>query len=441
MSQGKMKEEDISYTNIKTKDHVLLDIVQEEEDLVESIGEKMKNISSFHRINRVPQEVKKGSENSYSPKLVSIGPFHHGVDTLKNMEEQKWCYLNTLVSRKPINTQPILENCVKALRNLEEKARKCYGEDTIDQIGSNEFVQMMLLDCGFIIEVFIKLALKGYRRRDDMFFSNYEMFFRLRCDLILLENQIPFFVLHQIFHLVPIPKECNYSLIQLSLLFFRKLIPGEGLITIEKFGPEVHHLLDLVRQCYLPTIPQIQPNGVQKHLHNVLHLHAVGIKFKKAVSESVMNVRFTKDKVLEIPTLKIHNYSEILFRNLMALEHFGSTSMRVRYPASDVRTTVSTTTLRAHSNIGSKHVMSYVYLMKSLVRSAKDASHLIQREILDSSLYNDEEIFQLFHKLHVEFDVKDFYYSGLCEKVNGYKKKTMWKVCCQKLSNVYKKTS
>ncbi|XP_060174019.1 UPF0481 protein At3g47200-like [Lycium barbarum] len=417
MSQGKMKEEDISYTNAKTEDHVLLDIVQEEEDLVQSIGEKMKNISSVHRINKVPQELKQGSEHDYSPKLVSIGPFHHGVATLNDMEEHKWCYLNTLVSRKPINTQTILENCVKTLRNLEDKARKCYGENTIDQIGSNEFVQMMLLDSCFIIELFIKFAIKGFRRRDDISFSNYEMFCRLRCDLILLENQIPFLVLHQMFHLVPIPKGCTYSLIQLALLFFRKLIPGEGLVTTERFGPEVHHLLDLVHQCYLPTSAQIRSSGVEKHTHEVLRLHRVGIKFKKAISDSVMNIRFTKDGVLEIPPLKIHSYSEILFKNMVAMELCGT------------------------SRSGPKHVVSYVYLMKSLVRFENDARYFTRREILDSSSSNDKEILELFTRLHVDFDVKDFYYSGLCDKVNKYKKETMWTQCCQKISHVFKKTS
>lgn len=414
-----MKEEDISYTNVKRNDHASLDIEQEEEeDVVKSIGEKMKNMSSSHSINIVPQEVRKESEYSYSPKLVSIGPFHHGVDNLKAMEEYKWCYLNTLISRKPINTQTILENCVKTLTNLEDKARKCYGENTIGHIGSNEFVQMMLLDSGFLIEVFIKFALKGFRRRDDIFFSNHEMFFRLRCDLILLENQIPFFILHQMFHLVPIPKECTYSLMQLALLFFRKLIPGEGLVTMDKFGPNIHHLLDLIHHCYLPTIPKLHTNGTEKHMHNALHLHEVGIKFKKAVTDSVMNVRFTKGIVLAIPPLKIDKYTEILFKNMVAMEQSGTFKS------------------------GGKHFASYVYLMKSLVRSVDDARVLTQKEILESSMYNDEEIFQLMLRIHVEqFDVLDFYYSGICEKVEECKKKKKWKNCCQKISNVYKKTA
>ncbi|KAM3337442.1 hypothetical protein P3S68_031767 [Capsicum galapagoense] len=416
MSKGEVKEVDVSYTNVETNDHVL-DIVQEEEeeeDLVQSIREKMENTSSFHRINRVPDEPKKKSEHSYSPKLVSIGPLHHGVDNLKDAEEHKWCYLNTLVSRKPINTETILENCVQTLRSLEDKARKCYGENTNEHIGSNEFVQMMLLDSSFLIELFIKFAIKGFRRRDDMFFSDSEMFFRLRCDLILMENQIPFFVLHQVFHLVPIPKECTtYSLIQLALLFFRKLIPGEGVVSTARYSPDIHHLLDLIHHCYLPTSLQIHSNGTQKHMHNVLHLrHVLGIKFKKAISESVMNIRLTKNKVLEIPTLKLHRYSEVLFKNMVAMEQCG----------------------------GRKHIASYVYLMKSLVRSAEDASYLTEREILDSSLYNDEKIYQLMEELNVKLDVKDFYYSGLCEKANGYKKKNKWKEWRQKISSVYKKT-
>ncbi|KAI3469289.1 hypothetical protein Pfo_025952 [Paulownia fortunei] len=392
-----------------TRDHVSIEITNED-ILLSSIKEKMECISVSHCVCRVPEELFKGNEGKYFPSSVSIGPFHHGKDCLKVMEDQKWRYFNTLLSRKP-NAEAILDSCIRAMRHVEQKARKFYGETL--EMGSDQFVEMLLVDGCFIIELFLEFAIKSLRRRDDPFFSTNDRIFRLRCDLILFENQVPFFILEQLFHLLPIPIHCRMSLIELALCFFRKLIPGDhAQFPLEIFGPQTHHLLDLIRQHYLPTSPEVLSSGGQTHMHQATRLSATGIRVKKTISGSPSNIRFFNGE-LKIPSLEIHSYTEILFRNLIAMEH-------------------------CHPEC-SKHVTSYAILMKRLIRSKRDVRLLHGKEILIDGHDREGEIVYLFQRLHVDINEKDFYYRGLCEQVNGYqtRRRPVW---WQDIRHTYHKT-
>ncbi|GFQ01772.1 upf0481 protein at3g47200 [Phtheirospermum japonicum] len=385
-----------------TKDHVSIEITNADINLISSIKEKMGCISLSHCISRVPQQLSKENEEKYFPSLVSIGPFHnHG---LKAMEDQKWRYLNALLSRKP-NAEQILDTCIRALREVEKKVRNFYTESI--NIGSDEFVEMLLVDGCFIIELFLEFSIKSLRRRDDPFLSSNDTIQRLRCDLILFENQIPFFVLDQIFHLVPIPKQCQISLFELALCFFRKLIPGDhSQFNIDIFAPQTHHLLDLIRQHYLPTVPKVKVlSGVgQSHIHRATHLVASGIRVEKSISESPSDITFFNGE-LKIPSLEFHVYTEILLRNLVAMEHC------------DPRC--------------SKHVTSYATLMKRLIQSKRDVRLLQEKDILIGHGHEREgQVVHLFQRLNVDINEEDFYYKGICEQINGYQtrgKQVSWK--------------
>ncbi|KAK4425952.1 hypothetical protein Salat_1789200 [Sesamum alatum] len=370
-------------------DHVSIEIMTED-NLASSIKEKMELISLSHSVCRVPEELLKGNEAKYFPSSVSIGPFHRGTAVLQVMEDQKWRYLNALISRNA-NSDATLESCIRALRQTEHKARNFYTEKI--NMGNDQFVEMMLLDGCFIIELFLAYAIKTLRRRDDPCFSTNDMLFRLKCDLILLENQVPFFILEQLFHLVPIPKHCHMSLIDLALCFFKKLI-DHSQSPPEIFRPETHHFLDLIRQHYLPTDPHVPSSVRYTHIDQATHLESVGIRVEKTISEIPSNINFFHGK-LKIPSLEIHGYTEILFRNLIAME--------LSIPKC------------------SKHVTSYVILMERLMRSTEDVRLLRNRDILiDGHERREEEIVLLFKSLHVDINVKEFYYGGVCEQIEVY---------------------
>nr|GMD15365.1 ALG-2 interacting protein X-like [Ipomoea batatas] len=322
-----------------------------------------------------------------------------------------------------------LDACIERLRRLESRARKCYGEAI--GMGRDEFVEMMLLDGCFIIELLLKFAFRGLRRKDDPCFSSREAFYGVRSDLILAENQIPFFVVEHLYKAVPLPKDCgSFSLAYLFLLFVRKLIdrPPEGLAATQdqKFGLFVYHLLDLVRHCYLPATPPLQSTGEHKNLYSATQLQAAGIKFRKkelsSTDQSILDITYDHTGVLAIPPIKVQSHTEILFRNIIALEEYTPDQ--------------------------TNHVASYIYLMKCLIRCKQDVSFLRRKGIIlqSGTMENDEEILRVFDGLHVKINVdEEFYYRGLCEKVNrfsnvGMEKKKKKEVLWHKMGNVYHRT-
>ena len=80
---------------------------------------------------------------------MSIGPFHHNQEALRAFEDQKKRYLSRLQNQRSRGCVVHLEN---AMKEMEEKTRKCYSED-FGGIESDDFVQMMLLDGCFIVEL------------------------------------------------------------------------------------------------------------------------------------------------------------------------------------------------------------------------------------------------------------------------------------------------
>ncbi|CAL2243580.1 unnamed protein product [Prunus armeniaca] len=106
-----------------------------------------------------------------------------------------------------------LEVCNNAIYDLDEKVRGCYSEK-IDHIDKNVLAEIMLLDGCFILELFLSydqyLNMKLEDESDPIFNSAW-MIAALRHDLILLENQILFFILKSLYdamksHLKGIPR-------------------------------------------------------------------------------------------------------------------------------------------------------------------------------------------------------------------------------------------
>ncbi|KAJ0076595.1 hypothetical protein Patl1_35281 [Pistacia atlantica] len=48
----------------------------------------------------VPQSLVEINEKAYQPRIVSIGPYHNGLEHLKIIEEHKWRFLGSLLERK-----------------------------------------------------------------------------------------------------------------------------------------------------------------------------------------------------------------------------------------------------------------------------------------------------------------------------------------------------
>jgi hypothetical protein len=98
------------------------------------------------------QELHKIKPEAYTPKLISIGPFHHGGNEFKDMEKHKVRYFKDFLKR----TRKSMDDLLEIIKVDKEKISHCYSEDCIVQ-SVDHFMKMILLDAIFIIELFLKV--------------------------------------------------------------------------------------------------------------------------------------------------------------------------------------------------------------------------------------------------------------------------------------------
>ncbi|CAH9123616.1 unnamed protein product [Cuscuta epithymum] len=200
----------------------------------------------------------------YQPRIVSIGPYHHGKPHLKTIQEHKWRFLARVIKRTTEAKGVGLKQYIEAVKGLEAEARLSYSEDIT--LKDNEFVEMLVLDGCFVVEMFRAFTGVIPFEKDDPFGSMQWIRFSLRDDFLCLENQIPFQVLEKLFTLTKMDGEkipvlflgenpdSNLSLIALHFFntsgaFARK---PEVLEAFLGDGLKGQHLLDILRRSYFP---------------------------------------------------------------------------------------------------------------------------------------------------------------------------------------------
>ncbi|CAL9137766.1 unnamed protein product [Musa acuminata var. zebrina] len=411
------------------------DATPPESEWVISIREKLKQARNDeagvpwarYSIYRVPKSLREGDEKAYMPQVVSIGPYHHGKRRLRDMERHKWRALHRMLRRTGGDVRVYLD----AVGALEERARACY-EGPI-AFNDNEFVEMMVLDGTFVLELFrgVGAAGKGFKElgyaRNDPVFAMRGTMHGIQRDMIMLENQIPLFVLDRLLGLQIGQPEQHGLVARLAICFFDPLMPTDeplrknhramsessSTTRADAFDPLTEtglHCLDVFRRSLLRIGPKPTPGLWIKRwsharrvadrrrlqlIHCVTELREAGIKFRQRRTDRFWDIEF-KDGVLKIPRLLIHDGTKSLFLNLIAFE-------------------------QCHSDC-TKDITSYVIFMDNLINSEEDVSYLHYRGIIEHWLGNDGEVADLFNKLCLEvvFDFDDSYLSGLSERVNKY---------------------
>ncbi|ESQ45506.1 hypothetical protein EUTSA_v10010906mg [Eutrema salsugineum] len=378
-------------------------------------------------IYRVPHYLQENDKKSYFPQTVSLGPYHHGKEHLLPMEHHKWRGVNMVMKR----TKHHIEMYIDAMKVLEEKARACY--EGLLCLSSNKFTEMMVLDGCFVLEIFrganndkgfLEL---GYGRNDPVFAMRGSMH-SIQRDMVMLENQLPLFVLNRLLELQLGAQNQTGLVAQLAIRFFNPLMPSDKTSTrtdqaeiensLDKdnnfFNPiadkdkEELHCLDVFRRSLLrPSLKpeprlsrtrwswkkRVADKRQQQLIHCVTDLREAGIKFKRRETDRFWDVKF-KNGYLEIPKLLIHDGTKSLFSNLIAFEqcHIDSNN----------------------------DITSYIIFMDNLIDSAEDVSYLHYCGIIEHWLGNDSEVADLFNRLcqEVAFDLQNSYLSELSNKVN-----------------------
>jgi hypothetical protein len=348
-------------------------------------------------IFRVPQSLIDINGKSYQPRIVSIGPYHRGQPKLQMMEEHKWRYLRSLLSRTKEAKGITLEDYLKSIHPLEKDARECYSENI--HLGTDEFLEMMVLDGCFMLELFRKVDnTKLFEPQDPIATMAWILPFFYR-DFLRLENQIPFFVLERLFETSKTPdEESGPSLSLLAMRFFNNIMQRPDPVIETCHDLKGLHLLDLVRSSFIPRDEESPPHEVNTPthiIHCVSKLRRSGIKLNPGKAESFLVVNFRRG-VIDMPTITIDDFMSSFLVNCVAFE-------------------------QCH-NGGSKHFTTYATFLDCLVNTAKDVEYLCDRNIVENYFGTEAEVARFINNLgkDVAFDINLCYLSKLFNDVHEY---------------------
>ncbi|KAI8003848.1 UPF0481 protein [Camellia lanceoleosa] len=347
--------------------------------ITRGIDEKLTQISpspSECCIFRVHKQLRGVNEKAYEPETIAIGPYHRSKHSLQMMEEHKLRYLKLLLKRKGESSA---DRYVAAIKSREQEARRCYAEPI--SLNANEMIEMMVLDGCFIIELMQKFGMADLRDENDSIFQMDWIVRRLQRDLMLFENQLPFFILRELFDKIEGPNHHN-RLIYLALCFFRDLLPGPGYREHVDGNShfEIRHLLGLIHNNWLPSFAGIVPNGDGSNkkgnwrfIPNTIELQEAGVKLVKIEGASLFDIKFEYG-VMKIPSLTIEDRTESFLRNLIAYEQYCPDNQLT-------------------------YITDYVGFMDCLIDSPKDVEILSRRGIIDNWLGNNEVVSTIFSKI------------------------------------------
>ncbi|KAG8653106.1 UPF0481 protein At3g47200 [Manihot esculenta] len=377
---------------MEKNDQVSIDIGK----LARSLRNEMEILQSLSEeccIYRVPMRLRQLNEIAYTPRVVSIGPLHHGNQEFKAMEDHKLRYLHDFLEWSKVN----IEDCIKLVQKSEIRLRNCYAE--ILKFSSEDFVKMILLDATFIIVLLVKAFSTDSWSINDRIFNKPWLIVDIKRDMSLLENQLPFFILEELFKQSNMEDRLGFSIGELTYnLFKARYDPWLADDSWKRHDlSKVEHIMDFLRICQLPSKLKDRKKELKKlNVPSLGELHQAGVKFKSSSSKNLLDITFNNG-ILEIPPLTIGDHTEILLRNLSAFE-------------------------QCHFKAGDYFVNDYICMMATIVRAPEDVEILVQSGIIENYLRNNESVLTLFHKLDQECIISTscFYFSTVAEKLKEY---------------------
>jgi hypothetical protein len=346
-------------------------------------------------IFRVPDELRNGNGPFFEPKTIPIGPLHAEKPSMVAAREMKKWYLKAFLSRLP-QVQKSKDQLVELLTSLESNTRGCY-KDIPGNLSNYEFLEIMLLDGCFIVELLLRHNWRQVSHESVLGKEEKVPLYTLQQDLLKVENQIPFFVLHALSQLQSSnPDSDDRILIDATLNFFGILKPQE--MTYDR----PRQILELVMFALFPRLPQSSHTTIpalEKSHQSTLskarsasELELYGIRFKARETTNLADFKFSKG-VFGIPRLEIQESTTALFWNILMFE-MCSCEHRL--------------------------FASYAVLMDTLVNNEKDVEVLLRSGVVKNRINDVQKVVSLFNDLSANLQQKEFYFDRQINQVNQY---------------------
>ncbi|VVB00836.1 unnamed protein product [Arabis nemorensis] len=337
--------------------------------------------NNYRCIYRVPCRLKRVNPEAYTPQMLLIGPFHHSKKTelsktdsryldYMKMEKHKKKYLENIELRYGNQT---VEEFRRIIKRDEEFIRACYAEST-EWINSHDFVEMMLHDSVFIL-VFFKLYGPQYlEKTGDFLFDEPCHQNTIFEDLILLDNQLPYTLLENLF-------EPFYTKHEANVTFRNMILKGFNIQEKIKRETKFLHFTDLCRCVRVETLGLTKEEEINaklekkkpiRSLRNADELDSAGVEFVVSKEKSSLVIKF-EDGILTLPCFMVADSTERVFRNMMALEqcHYSNTA----------------------------YVCNYIDFLDGLIETEKDVELLVNQGVIENWLGHQEPVTEMLNKM------------------------------------------
>ncbi|KAK6915100.1 Protein of unknown function DUF247, plant [Dillenia turbinata] len=215
-------------------------------------------------IFNVPKSLVSSNPEFFTPRDVAIGPYHHWRSELYEMERYK--LLAAKLIQKQLQ-QSKFEDVVKHLSKHESRIRAYYHKYL--DFNGDTLAWMMAIDASFLLELLQVFVLKESGKeltRVSSRMSNLRDFAGTKSahnavlrDMVMLENQIPLFVLRMVLEIRYLSEEAaNEILLSMLAGICKNLLPFKVIhkplkIEVDRSA----HLLDFMYRMVLPP-PEVE---------------------------------------------------------------------------------------------------------------------------------------------------------------------------------------
>ncbi|XP_076948570.1 UPF0481 protein At3g47200-like [Bidens hawaiensis] len=338
-----------------------------------------------------PSTLRNLSPSSFNPRVVSIGPLHRKDENLQRFEAWKAAFVHDLLSRnEPSLTQqvpPTLTTCVEKVTSMIEKIKGSYADGK--SYDDSELAKMMVMDACFILEFIHDMIIDGSSLRLQDQYIPY--------DLVLLENQIPFFVLNGVYECYISKFEEPVPLTEFLLRLLKYINLFEGRIKVGGGSRSYYnhdHILGYLQHCYQPKY--YNPSGFPRStIHSAVELDRAGVNFKPkqdakwAMAMEIKPSKFSSTTfwfkpTLTMPILRINDFTELVLRNLIAYEQ---------------------------SYVVDPYVTSYARAMDMLIDTHEDIARLVRSNVIVNHIGSNEEAANMINMICKEVVPEHFFYT------------------------------
>ncbi|KAK4721660.1 hypothetical protein R3W88_011893 [Solanum pinnatisectum] len=324
------------------------------------------------------------------------------------MEKYKLRYLQRFLRRKMgIND---VESCINAMNKLKNCALACYDDIELEGqiLDGNivvKFSEMLLLDGCFVIE-YIREHCKVIPFGEERIIKRECIRKQLKRDLLLVENQLPFFVLTTLHDMSKEDEKIPF----INMVKHSFSLSNKSFVETEGNDEKIKHLFQLVHMCMSCRPSKVKTRQIRNRSLSGVSFTHIGNIFMRSLDRendndlggnaSLFDINF-ENGLMTIPCFRVVDDIETLMRNLIAYEQ-QSSDVHLRY------------------------FSDFAVFMDYLIDSDKNVSLLRMNGIIVNKIGDDKEVANFFNKIGKGIVVSaDYYYEEECRKAVQYCEKPL----------------